>query len=213
MEKNIIQKCGESKKSVTDDVVLMGVYPQGENAEIKPIEWLILKQMGNKAMLISKYALDTRHYNNSIGYESVTWETCSLRQWLIQDFFNQAFNSKEKANILTTNVLAHNNPEFIVDSGNATTDKVFLLSVSEAKGYFKSEADRQCVPTPYAKKHGAYTYNMAYGKTTCAWWLRTPGDDQFCAADVDCDGSIHLAGLGCKCDDTCVRPALCVNME
>ena len=53
-------------------------------------------------MLISRYALDVKPYNTQ--RVDITWEQCTLRAWLNNDFINTAFTTDEQAAILLTNV-------------------------------------------------------------------------------------------------------------
>lgn len=112
------------------------------------MEWLVLAKEGNKVLVISKYALDCQPYNTS--FTSVTWETCSLRKWLNGTFINNAFSAEEQAMIPTVTVSADKNPDYSTDPGNATQDKVFLLSITEANQYFTSDEARKCGTTEYA---------------------------------------------------------------
>ena len=45
------------------DYVIMGTYPQGENGEVEPIEWLVLDVQDGNVLLISRYGLDAKPYN------------------------------------------------------------------------------------------------------------------------------------------------------
>ena len=130
--------------------VTFGSYEQDNNTANgkEDIEWLVLARDGDKALLISKYALDCQQYNTS--YTDVTWESCSLRTWLNGTFLNAAFSSDEAAMIATTTVTADKNPEYSTSAGNNTQDQVFLLSITEVEKYFSSDNDRKCVPTAYA---------------------------------------------------------------
>lgn len=114
-----------------------------------------------------------------------------------------------------TNVSADSNPEYDINPGNATTDKVFLLSINEVNKYFSSDEDRKCIPTEYAKANGAYT-NSSYtrnGVPTCWWWLRSLGDIQSIAVYVDRDGSVDYRGMYVITDSACVRPAVWLNIK
>lgn len=73
-----------------------GKYEQDNNTSNgkEKIEWLVLEVKDGKALVISKYALDCKPYNTSST--NVTWETCSLRNWLNNDFINSAFSATEK---------------------------------------------------------------------------------------------------------------------
>lgn len=192
--------------------VLFGSYPQTAEGERRPIEWLVLKREKDRALLISRYALDAKPYNSTLT--ATTWAECSLRSWLIgrkkEDFPQIAFTEEERERILPTSVSADKNPLYRTKPGNPTTDKVFLLSIPEANLLFSSDKARRCAPTDYAKKQGAYTYNKckAEGKPACWWWLRTPGDNSRSASGVLDNGCVDEIGNNVYDDDVGVRPAL-----
>lgn len=178
------------------------------------IEWLVLKVEGDKALVISKYALECQPYNTS--NTDVTWESCSLRKWLNDDFLNEAFSKKEQSIIAKTDISADKNPEYSTNPGNATTDKIFLLSITEAEKYFTTDESRKCAPTAYAESQGAWTLNhckTASGEVTCRWWLRSPGETHGDAADVDNGGSVYCRGWSVDSGYACVRPALWINLD
>ena len=107
-------------------------------------------------------------------------------------------------------VSADKNPKYSTNPGNATTDKVFLLSITEVEKYFSSDSARQCEPTEYAIANGAYV-NSDNGN--CWWWLRSPGDDRYFAALVLSDGLVYYSGNSVHDDLGCVRPALWINLD
>lgn len=195
------------------DKVLYGSYEQDNDTSNgkEDIEWLVLTKEENKLLLISDKGLDSQQYNKS--YNDVTWETCSLRKWMNNTFFNEAFSTDEQTKIQSTNVSADANPYYGVDPGKATKDKVFLLSINEANKYFASDEERMCVSTAYAIANGAYTSNK-YSKdgiATCGWWLRSPGLDQDVAAIIRGDGGI-LSGGTYVHGNRCVRPAIWISI-
>ena len=166
----------------------------------------------NLLLVISKYALDCRQHNTS--NTSVTWETCSLRKWLNGTFLNAAFSSAEQNSIMYSTVTADKNPSYSTSPGNNTTDKVFLLSITEANKYFKSDDARKCAPTDYAIAPGAWTSDSdkTGGRATCWWWLRSPGDDSNYAAYVYNDGSVDYDGSNVLSSSVAVRPAMWINL-
>lgn len=179
------------------DYVFFGTYEQDNDSSNgkEDIEWLVLAKNGNKTLVISKYALDVQFYN---AEETATWETSSLRTWANDTFLKGAFSADEQQQILSANVSADENPEWIVDPGNATIDKVFLLSIAEAEEYFATNESRRCSLTAYAKAPGASTSSRdttTDDETTCGWWLRSPGENQYHAAFVCSDGSIDCEGI------------------
>ena len=221
LENCYIGKYGEEKwnkiKNIkVGDTYTFGAYEQDNSTSNgkEAIEWTVLDKDGMSLLLISKQALDCQQYNTS--YTDVTWESCSLRKWMNGTFLNKAFNAEEQAQIQNTTVSADKNPEYNTNPGNATTDKVFLLSINEVEKYFNSDEARKCAPTAYAKAQGAYTsdsYKTASGAATCWWWLRSPGSNQTRAAYVTRGGSVSYIGLTVNHDTDAVRPALWINLD
>ena len=78
------------------DVIILGRYPQraDPSAVPEPVEWLVLAADGDARMLIAKYGLIALPYNE--GGDAATWETCSVRAWLNNEFYNGAFTDEEK---------------------------------------------------------------------------------------------------------------------
>lgn len=217
-----IAAAARDAKFAVGHYVTFGTYPQTKTGnDATPIEWLVLARDGNKALLISRYGLDAQPYNKDKA--NVTWENCTLRTWLNSTFYNRAFNSAERAAILTTNVDNSKNQcysRWSTSGGNNTQDKVFLLSYAEANKYFgvthdnSSNTKSRVAPTAYSIAQGAKTYS--YIKTaddTYAgwWWLRSPGYFQCDAADVHADGSLEDPIVSNQSGS--VRPALWVNIE
>ena len=198
----------KGSKAKVGDYITFGSYEQDNNTRNgkEAIEWLVLAKANNRLLVISKYALDCKPYNNS--NVSVTWETCTLRNWLNNDFLNAAFSSAEQAMIPTVMVWADKNPDYSTNPGNSTQDKIFLLSIPEVNKYFASDSARQCKPTAYAKKQGAYTSSSGF----YWWWLRSPASNQVGAAYVDADGGVSEVGAAGGVY-VAVRPALWINLN
>ncbi|MBR4435074.1 MAG: hypothetical protein IKS90_03130 [Clostridia bacterium] len=195
------------------DTYVFGAYEQDNDTSNgkEEIEWIVLDKQGSSLLLISKYALDCKPYNEA--YAVVTWETCTLRGWLNNEFINEAFGSDEKAMIQTTQVKNDDNAEYGTAGGNDTDDKVFLISIDEAERYFSSDAARECEATDYAVNNGVVPSAVytAGGNPTCWWWLRSPGADSHCAVHVECVCGVKLSGCHVYNDTHAVRPALWVN--
>lgn len=188
--------------------VTLGTYPQSANGDdLTPIEWRVLARDGNKALLISRYGLDVQPYNSE--KTDVTWETCTLRTWLNNTFFNKAFTSAEQATILTTTVYnfwTEGNTEWESGGGNTTQDRIFLLSYEEANQYLQvkyrqgigdNNRASRVTPTEYALARGAYTqdYKTPEGADAGWWWLRSPGREQRHAAIVNHNGFLFITLL------------------
>lgn len=102
------------------DVVKFGVYPQSDagNKKDEEIEWQVLDVKDGKALLISKRCIDNKPYNEE--YEDVTWETCTLRKWLNNDFMDKAFGTTLVKYICKTDLENPDNPEYDTSGGNNT---------------------------------------------------------------------------------------------
>lgn len=186
--------------------VQLGNYPQEADGTEKPIEWIVLKKEGKKALLVSKYVLDGRIYGASS--ESATWGTSDIREWLNNEFYRTAFNSVEKEKIQTTLVKTVDNPEYGTRGGSDTKDKIFLLSIKEAETLFSDDKDRKAKATEYAQESGVDA-SKKNGNTL--WWLRSPGDSSDSAAVVDFSGWVSSCGYYVHDDSGGMRPALWLN--
>lgn len=200
------QKAGLTNVNV-GSTIKFGFYEQDNNTSNgkEEIEWKVLAVDGNKALVISQYALDCQKYNST--YTDTTWEKCSLRKWLNGTFYNAAFGSDHQKMIASSTVTADKNPSYSTSPGNNTTDKVFLLSITEVYKYFSSESARQCQGTAYCYAQGAYKASNG----NCWWWLRSPGYDSSSAAFVSYDGSVGSTGR-VSYGSGAVRPALWINL-
>ena len=201
---------------VEGEYIKFGAYDQDNSTSNgkEDIEWFVLEVRDGKALVISKYALDCKQYNNTT-WNDVTWETCTLRKWLNNDFINAAFSADEKAMIPTVTVSADKNPDYNTNPGNATLDKVFLLSIAEANEYFASDKEMQCKPTNYAVTNGVSKSNSG----NCCWWLRSPGYNQQRIAYVRDDVAFYYGGVvdeygyGADDGDIAVRPAMWIDLN
>ena len=95
----------------------------------EPIKWRVLQSENGEVFLLSDVILDRQPYNEN--YEDITWEESSLRTWLNGEFINRAFSDEEKEKINITEIVNQDNPDYGTEGGNNTSDKIFLLSLSE----------------------------------------------------------------------------------
>ena len=212
------------------DIVTFGKYPQATETP-EPIEWLVLDIDTSKGqmLLLSKYVLDAKPYNTEDV--SITWENSTLRTWLNDTFKTTAFTSSEQQQIALTHLENPDNPTYGTNGGNATDDKVFLLTIADAFNqtddvegsgrYFSSDAERQADATRYAVQNGVGVIGSQSREITndgtCTdahcfafWWLRSPGRDANNAALVF-DFAIVVGGGNVSDSSVGVRPALWVK--
>ena len=152
--------------------ITFGRYEQDNNMEngAEPIEWILLESKGNKHLLLSRYVLDWKAFDES--GKAATWDYSSLRTWLNQEFLETAFSEPEKKQIgknYVDNSYGQGVPGINVYAGGNTSDSSFILSYAEAQRFFLTDEDRTATQTEFAKSQGV-------GKgDTCRWWLRSPG--------------------------------------
>ena len=192
---------------LNNDVIINGSkYHKTENNYFKyePIKWRVLQSENGEAFLLSDVILDNQPYNEN--YEDITWEESSLRAWLNGKFINRAFSDEEKENINITEIVNQDNPYYGAEGGNNTSDKIFLLSLSEVseqqddeKYGFSDDEMRACE-------------NSDFSKNVYWWWLRSPGYYSLSAAGVGSDGWVDDDGYSVHRYDG-VRPALHLNLS
>ncbi len=117
------------------------------------LEWRVLDKKDNATLLITKNIIDYKDFNESTQAEATDWKNSSLRHWLNEDFYQNAFSNEERNAIKTTTV-----QDFKEDhkAGEQTQDHIFVLSVDQAFSYFESDEDRIAHATEYAKQQKKY---------------------------------------------------------
>ena len=78
------------------EIILLGSYEQDNNLDNgkEKIEWIVLDENNGTYLLMSRYILDAHAYNDIDT--PVSWETCTLRAWLNDNFLREAFSEKEQ---------------------------------------------------------------------------------------------------------------------
>ncbi len=193
-------------KAKIGDSICFGLYEQDNDISNgkEYIEWIVLDKKGYNVLVTSKYAIDCISYNNQD--EDITWSQCYLRSWLNEDFYNEAFDTVEQEQIVTTKVYADKNPDFDTSPGEDTNDKVFILSMTEVEKYFNSKESRRCVTTNYVQ-----TKNENFSRFT-VWYLRTPGRDSRSVSVVMYEGAFSSYYEAFDNDAPCaVRPAMWIS--
>jgi len=230
---------GNSKNGsdTTDGIrktITLGTYEQDWDAENgamftnKPIEWEVLAEEGNKALVITKKVIDVAPYNNE--NTDVTWENSSLRRFLNEEFYNKAFSSEEKELINQVTLENKDNSYYGTVGGNNTNDKVFCLSMDEIKKYYKSvewstqftygeswnlvsectdytrlEKKADSVQVSTVADNISISYDAGY------WWLRSPGAgrDKACIVKGNIVGSQTYSDVNDS--KVGIRPAMWIS--
>lgn len=216
------------------DNVFFGNYFQSNRTTKDPVKWRVLSNAGRQLFLLSDQNLDALQYHTE--QEDVTWETSTIRSWLNgydasantggsngidytgDNFLNTAFSAKEQTAIAETNVVNDDNDEtgadIPIDAGDDTTDRIFLLSLTET--YNKKYFPNYCFSTntAYVADGGKFGYSMHGVGESDWWWLRSPGSDQSRAAFIEWeDGSSVTDGNPVNNKEIAVRPAFNLNLS
>lgn len=171
--------------------------------------WLVLDVKEDAALIISDIVMEKHPYNAMRDAEnklcSSTWNDSEIRTYLNDDIYNR-FSSSEKSMMIESDVVTEDTvvnadgTEYITSGGEATKDKLFLLSISEANSYFKNDLRRAAI------KKASASYNN-YG-----WWLRSPGKTQDSAAFVNYEGEIISEGAYTDMEAG-IRPAMWIKFD
>ena len=159
------------------------------------INWLVLDEKKGKALLISEKILEKRPYH--MKTEAVTWENCTLRKYLNEEFYDRL--GEVKIAIVKTRNKNPNNLWSGANGGKTTTDKVFLLSYDEMCLYF-STGGNATVLSDYKEGYDVSDENNiariskdANGNMS-GWHLRSPGLSNDQSASVHPNGTISKGG-------------------
>ncbi|MCL2841968.1 MAG: DUF6273 domain-containing protein [Oscillospiraceae bacterium] len=182
-------------------------------------DWRALDVQGGKALLLSEKTLGEKPYHSE--FKEITWETCDLRKYLNGEFYDKL--DPAKSMIAETRIENDDNPWYGTDGGNATIDKIFLLSIEEAVQYFGDSGQLRTHPKDSDGGDPTWIddqYNDARSATDEAgrlspWWLRSLGGlhgDCATAARVSGDGLLDIYGHFVNYDWVGVRPALWLNL-
>ena len=166
----------------SDSYVYFGNYYKNNDYKLEPIEWKVISKQKDKALLMSRYGLDYKPFNEMDT--QATWETSSLRKWLNEVFYNKAFSDEEKKSIIKnlSKVQSGSNG----NTGRDTYDYVTLLSHSDLSKYLDLNAliqendditkydSLKCYQTRYALNVYERKYNkkMRDEYNPQKWWLR-----------------------------------------
>ena len=193
---------------LNNDVIINGSkYHKTENNYFKyePIKWRVLHYENSEAFLLADAILDSQPYHSE--NEEIDWKKSSIRAWLNNEFINKAFSNEENKAINTVELINKDNSKYGTQGGKNTSDKLFLLSLSEvdeteeSKEYgFWDKKTRKCK-------------NENFSEETYFWWLRSPGNSSHDAAGVYYYGWVFGYGYDVQEPAGGIRPALYLNLS
>lgn len=201
------------------DTVTFGIYEQNNNYSDgnESIEWVVIDKQENKIMVVSKYIIAMQPFN-TMNEGHISWEKCTLRKWLNNDFLNEAFSDAEKKLISDTTV---SNTEYLAfgfsysATDHSTTDKIFLLSENERDMLSSVDALKGIGTDSVIALFGDVA-NRDSSDLKFQWWLRTTWEDA-----VDCRASVvygasydeHVHDTYNVEESAGVRPAMWISLK
>ena len=166
------------------NTVFFGKYPQdsSDTNQKQPIEWIVLEEKKNKKLLLSKYILDYKPYNDSSNTDLPIWEDSDIRRWLNTEFMNEAFSDEEKIKIVPDKHGQNSIPS--MNWCGSTVDNIFLLSFKDVESRFDLENEEEIAQgTKYAFSKGLALYgeeaDFPDAEKTGCWMLRSGGMDGY----------------------------------
>lgn len=198
------------------DTVTFGTYEQNNNYSDgnENIEWVVIDKQEDKIMVVSKYIIAEQPFNTT-NEGHISWENCTLRKWLNNDFLNEAFSGAEKNLITDTTVFS--TEYLVVGATYSTTDKVFLLSENERNMLSSVDALKgivtESVIAVFSDAANSDVANINPSNFEPLWWLRTTWEyaDDPCASvvyRVDYDGWTYAVE-----ENAGVRPAMWISLK
>ena len=172
------------------DTVTFGTYEQNNNYSDgnENIEWVVIDKQEDKIMVVSKYIIAEQPFNTT-NEGHISWENCTLRKWLNNDFLNEAFSGAEKNLITDTTVFS--TEYLVVGATYSTTDKIFLLSENERNMLSSVDALKgivtESVIALFSDAANSDVANINPSNFEPLWWLRTTWED----ADDPCASVVY----------------------
>ncbi len=178
------------KHSKKYQYVTFGQYPQLSDGTVLPVMWRVLSVENEQALLISEYVLDAKQVifeTDPVVIEEhsfrkiSTFEESDLFVWLNSTMRDTLFTEEEQSAVI-----------------NTSRGQVFILSRSEflnsdygfAASVYGVQKKRQCKPTQYAIKQGAYLDRL---RTTGYWTSTVRFPDGYQMQLVGYDGHLSYA--------------------
>lgn len=193
----------KSGKIATNTICCSGVDYGSDITKIKTVmiaglEWYVLDEQEDKALVVSKNVLERRAYHAPGG--AITWADSEIRSYLNGEFYEKTFSAEEKTQILESLIQNPSNAQYGVVGGEDTIDKVFLLSLNEAEKYMGTGVE--------------LLRGIDINTSEVTWWhLRSPGEAANVSSSVNAIGLIDYHGVfdGVLDSTGGIRPAMWIS--
>lgn len=172
-------------------VVKFGQYMQRYNDSEK-IEWIILSvdKSNGTVKLLSRYLLDCVQYHTKDS--KVAWKDSYIRDWLNNEFYNNAFSYEEQQAIVPT-------------YSSGSLDYVTMLDQREIEN---GNLAYGCEATPYTVSRGV---DVGSDNGLSCWWVRADTVSGNTTFWVGIHGGIHTKNRA-TIKNNGVRPVITVDL-
>ena len=186
--------------------------------KVEPIKWRILTENDGKALVVCESIIASGAYDDATN----NYADSSVRAWLNDAFYKNAFSELEKALIVATEVDNSAASAGYTQSPNAcanTSDKIFLLSYKDVTSVsygFSGDSARIRKVSDYARAGGAWMskseWSEQYGNGL--WLLRSPtdGGSSF-VRECNYTGEVTDGGTNVASEHFGIAPALTLNLN
>ena len=208
-----------------NDVLLLGRFEQDNNTAdgAEQIQWRVIDIAGDghRVLLLSVDSLQNIQFDSE--NEAQSWRNSSLRRWLNDDFFREAFSAEEKALIEPVSI----EDTYLFSDTGTGTDRVFCLRKNDVEILFPDPAERIAKNSDFAQaemkrkmipnwfypntaeevESTVAGWESQYGRNCSWWWLRDPA-----GTGVTAWGKIREEQVDRR-DLNSIRPAVWIDWD
>lgn len=190
--KLLAAKCKIMKSGIGTTVTL-GKYDQdGDNSDgNEGLEWYVISKSDTQVVLLSRYAIALMPYSED--GTAVPYAQSSVRKFVNETFYNEAFTEEEKAYIVPTKINDGTND--IEDHAVILTKEMFEQLVSNSSTMKAAKA------TQAAKPNSTYS-----SRSTFYWTSSITGERVVC---IGTNGNVYDAGASLSYG---VRPVITIDV-
>ena len=163
----------------------------------EPLEWVVLDVKPGKSLIICKNIVAFSPYSKEpVGF---SWSRSIVLKWLNGDFYENAFNLKERLSIIFDDYPVDTvNPVFASELHERAKTKIFIFGVEEYNKYLKgNNLERATL--------------IDDRRAESEWWLCTPGVSDEYMAVINGSGELNPFGAPVGSKATGIRPAMWIK--
>lgn len=165
------------------DTYIFGKYEQDGDLTngAEDLEWVVLNMEEDTALLVSKYILEAMEFNydeNANSSQTVSYADSSIRTFVNDTFYNEAFTQDEKSLILPLTITETDNSNNVL----ATSDNYVFLPTYEMFRQYMTNSSIEL----YDMTDAAYAQTET--STSGIWWTSTvnsTGNKAYTAYNTD----------------------------